>query len=100
MFASHGFSASAAPRCCGLGSPGGRRGRSAAASLLLLPVLLLPAQLLAGEQPAVAGADGTRRTMRPPAYMAYPPFQEPGWHYKLLNRTRYYRGNHFWLDQF
>jgi len=38
--------------------------------------------------------------VRPPAYMAYPPFQEPGWRYPLWNPMKYYRGNHFWLDQF
>ena len=38
--------------------------------------------------------------MRPPAYMAYPPFREPGWRYELFEPMRYYRGNHFWLDQF
>ena len=38
--------------------------------------------------------------MRPPAYMAYPPFKEPGWRYELWEPKRYYRGSHFWLDQF
>ena len=38
--------------------------------------------------------------MRPPAYMAYPPFHEPNWRYDLWQPMRYYRGNHFWLDQF
>jgi len=38
--------------------------------------------------------------MRPPAYMAYPPFKEPNWHYMLWMPHKYYRGNHFWLDQF
>ena len=38
--------------------------------------------------------------MRPPAYMAYPPFKEPGWRYELFTPMKYYRGNHFWLDQF
>lgn len=38
--------------------------------------------------------------MRPPAYMAYPPFLEPGWRYELWTPMRYYRGHHFWLDQF
>ena len=36
----------------------------------------------------------------PPAYQAYPPFKEPGWHYELWTPMRYYRGNHFFLDQF
>jgi hypothetical protein len=38
--------------------------------------------------------------MRPPAYMAYPPFQEPGWRYHAFEPHPYYRGFHFWLDQF
>jgi hypothetical protein len=37
---------------------------------------------------------------RPPAYMAYPPFKEPNWHYDLWSTMPYYRGFHFWLDQF
>ena len=38
--------------------------------------------------------------MRPPAYMAYPPFLEPKWRYELWQAQKYYRGFHFWLDQF
>jgi hypothetical protein len=38
--------------------------------------------------------------MRPPAYMAYPPFKEPGWRYELWTPHKWYRGHHFWLDQF
>ena len=38
--------------------------------------------------------------MRPPAYMAYPPFNEPHWRYEYLTPQKYYRGFHFWLDQF
>ena len=37
---------------------------------------------------------------RPPAYMAYPAFREPNWRYELWQSQRYYRGFHFWLDQF
>ncbi len=37
---------------------------------------------------------------RPPAYMAYPAFREPGWRYELWENQRYYKGHHFWLDQF
>jgi hypothetical protein len=37
---------------------------------------------------------------RPPAYMAYPPFHEPFWRYELSKPMPYYRGFHFWLDQF
>lgn len=38
--------------------------------------------------------------MKPHAYMAYPPFHEPHWRYELNTPMRYYRGFHFWLDQF
>jgi hypothetical protein len=38
--------------------------------------------------------------MRPPAYMAYPAFKEPHWRYELDQPQTYYRGFHFWLDQF
>jgi hypothetical protein len=38
--------------------------------------------------------------VRPPAYMAYPPFLEPGWRYELWSPMKWYRGSHFWLDQF
>jgi hypothetical protein len=37
---------------------------------------------------------------RPPAYMAYPPFKEENWRYELWEPQSYYRGFHFWLDQF
>ncbi len=38
--------------------------------------------------------------MKPPAYMAYPPFHEPHWRYELWAPKSHYRGFHFWLDQF
>jgi hypothetical protein len=38
--------------------------------------------------------------MRPPAYMAYPPFREQNWRYEMWSAQPYYRGFHFWLDQF
>ncbi len=38
--------------------------------------------------------------MRPPAYMAYPPFREPHWRYEWWTPQRYYQGFHFWLDVF
>ena len=38
--------------------------------------------------------------LRPPAYMAYPPFKEPNWRHELWQSQKYYRGSHFWLDQF
>ena len=34
------------------------------------------------------------------AYMAYPAFREPHWRYELFEPQKYYRGHHFWLDQF
>jgi Gpi18-like mannosyltransferase len=37
---------------------------------------------------------------RPPAYMAYPPFLEPHWRYEEFTPQRFYKGFHFWLDQF
>lgn len=37
---------------------------------------------------------------RPPAYQAYPAFKEPNWRYELWQSQKYYRGSHFWLDQF
>ena len=36
----------------------------------------------------------------PPAYMSYPPFLEPNWRYEMWEPQKYYRGFHFWLDQF
>lgn len=38
--------------------------------------------------------------MRPPAYMSYPAFLSPWWRYELWQSQRFYRGFHFWLDQF
>ncbi|HXG10692.1 MAG TPA: hypothetical protein VNK04_13125 [Gemmataceae bacterium] len=38
--------------------------------------------------------------MRPPAYMAFPPFHEPHWRYEYWQPQHYYRGHHFWLDVF
>ena len=38
--------------------------------------------------------------MKPPAYMAYPPFRDPGWSYEMWEPQRYHRGSHFWLDVF
>ena len=38
--------------------------------------------------------------MRPPAYMAYPPFREVHWRYEWWEPQSWHRGFHFWLDQF
>ena len=38
--------------------------------------------------------------MKPPAYQAYPPFLQPNWRYEMWQAQKYYRGSHFWLDQF
>lgn len=37
---------------------------------------------------------------QPPAYMAFPPFREQGYRYEMWAPQKYYRGHHFWLDQF
>jgi hypothetical protein len=44
--------------------------------------------------------DHRRPFAPPPAYMAYPPYLDQNFRYELWTRMRYYRGNHFWLDQF
>jgi hypothetical protein len=36
----------------------------------------------------------------PPAYMATPPFREKNWRYEWWQPQSWYRGSHFWLDQF
>ncbi len=36
----------------------------------------------------------------PPKYMAYPPYLDTNFHYELWRPHRYYKGFHFWLDQF
>ncbi len=42
-----------------------------------------------------------RRPFQPaPAYMAYPRYLDPGFRYELWSPQRYYKGFHFWLDQF
>src|SRR5258708_7666504 len=33
--------------------------------------------------------------MRPPAYMAYPAFQEKNWRYEAYMPQKYYKGQHF-----
>jgi len=38
--------------------------------------------------------------LKPPAYQAYPPFLQQNLRYVLWQPQPYYRGNHFWLDQF
>jgi hypothetical protein len=38
--------------------------------------------------------------MRPPAYMAFPPFLEPNWRYDYWEPHTYHRGFHFMLDIF
>jgi len=50
-------------------------------------------------EPQSSYAAGYQPT-RPPAYMAYPPFIEPHWRHELWQPQPYYRGFHFWLDQF
>ena len=38
--------------------------------------------------------------MKPPAYQAYPAFHQENWRYEMWQAQPYYRGQHFWLDQF
>lgn len=38
--------------------------------------------------------------VRPPAYMAFPPYKEKHWRYEYWEPQPYYRGNHFLLDIF
>ncbi len=38
--------------------------------------------------------------LKAPAYMAYPPFKEYNWRHEYWAPQKYYRGFHFWLDQF
>ena len=38
--------------------------------------------------------------MPPPAYQAYPAYLDPYWNYPMWHAMKYYRGSHFWLDQF
>lgn len=38
--------------------------------------------------------------MRPPAYMARPPYKAPNWRYEEMESQKHHSGFHFWLDQF
>lgn len=38
--------------------------------------------------------------MPPPAYMAFPPYKPPNWHFDYWHKMPYYRGSHFLLDVF
>jgi hypothetical protein len=44
--------------------------------------------------------DHRRPFQPPPRYMAYPPYLDPHFRYELFSPHRYYKGFHFWLDQF
>lgn len=46
------------------------------------------------------GAGACLGPVRPPIYMAFPPFRQPNWRYELNEPQFYHRGFHFWLDQF
>ena len=48
----------------------------------------------------VTWPDYRQKFQLPPAYMAYPPFHDPTFRYEMWTNHRYYRGFHFWLDQF
>ncbi|MDW8222645.1 MAG: hypothetical protein RMJ82_06825 [Gemmatales bacterium] len=36
----------------------------------------------------------------PPPYMSYPPYLDKRFRYELFSPKPYYKGFHFWLDQF
>src|SRR5437879_2788142 len=40
-------------------------------------------------------ARGCDPCARPPAYMSYPPYKEPGWRYDFFEPHHHYRGFHF-----
>jgi len=63
------------------------------------PYYYFPANYWPSQGPQWPEAPGAPY-MRPPAYMAYPPFNEPHWRYEYLTPQKHYRGFHFWLDQF
>jgi hypothetical protein len=44
--------------------------------------------------------DPRKHMQPPPAYMAYPPYLDPSFRYPLWRPMKYYKGFHFWLDQF
>ena len=52
------------------------------------------------EAPGGCGQGACIGPVRPPAYMAYPPFHEPHWRYESAAPQFWHRGFHFWLDQF
>lgn len=64
------------------------------------PYTFFPHNYWPNMSPAWPGPYTNACYQRPPAYMAYPPFREPHWRYELWEPQKYYRGSHFWLDQF
>jgi hypothetical protein len=44
--------------------------------------------------------DPKKPFQQPPAYMAYPPYLDGNFRYELFEPKKYYKGFHFWLDQF
>jgi hypothetical protein len=44
--------------------------------------------------------DPSRPFQLPPPYMAYPPYLDRNFRYDLFMPKPYYKGFHFWLDQF
>lgn len=63
------------------------------------PYYYFPANYWRGMSPTWPEAQG-KPYMRPPAYMAYPPFKEPHWRYEYWMPQLYHRGFHFMLDIF
>ena len=44
--------------------------------------------------------DAKKSFQRPPRWMSTPQYLSPEYRYELQRPMRYYRGSHFWLDQF
>ena len=90
-----------AGRRCGRGRSGHGRGRATrrCRAFYYYPYYYFPHSYWPPNSPQWPEPKG-HPYVRPPAYMAYPPFKEPGWRYELWTPMKYYRGNHFWLDQF
>ena len=79
------------------GMPGMKMPPDAAdGDVMNMKMTLPPMPAIYAGQPEKQGAP----YMKPPPYMAYPPFLEPHWRYEAFEPQKYYRGFHFWLDQF
>ncbi len=63
------------------------------------PYMYFPHSYWPAQAPRYPEAPG-QPYQKPPAYMHYPAFKEANWRYELWTPMKWYRGNHFWLDQF